>query len=365
MQPLKVSSSPRHHAALVNRNTQHAGSPSHRNSQHVKSASDIGGDAPDQDVGEDDKQAQHKSAVPDGHQNRNVHNIAASSGRYRKITLDAILAATSLTRSTKETHEAYLQRVTHLHLQAKRIRTIDGLELCTNLKVLYLYDNQIDLIQNLDFATLLQYLYLQNNQIKEIPPLNMPNLRKLFLDDNSISYLTGLNACGNLEELRVARQKLPNFSSLQFDAASLNAISGSLLVIDVSGNGITKLIQFSCLTNLRKFICKNNGVVDLNEAAIIVGISNLEEANFIGNPITKLSKYRDHVIGTCAETFAILDELPIPKHQQVAIKGLMMHRRKIGVVSKFRPENSMTENSNYEPQELLESSEESLGGYPH
>lgn len=57
------------------------------------------------------------------------------TAKYRKITLDTILSSTSLTRSSKETHEAYLQRVTHLHLQGKRIRVIDGLELCTNLKV--------------------------------------------------------------------------------------------------------------------------------------------------------------------------------------------------------------------------------------
>jgi hypothetical protein len=57
------------------------------------------------------------------------------SKKYRKINLDLILASTTLTRSSKETHETYLQRVTHLHLQNKRIRKIEGLEQCTNLKV--------------------------------------------------------------------------------------------------------------------------------------------------------------------------------------------------------------------------------------
>jgi len=60
------------------------------------------------------------------------------SKKYRKITLEMILSSTSLTRSSKETHEAYLARVTHLHLQTKRIKHIQGLELCTNLKV---FDN--------------------------------------------------------------------------------------------------------------------------------------------------------------------------------------------------------------------------------
>jgi hypothetical protein len=58
-----------------------------------------------------------------------------TSKKYRKITLDMILASTSLTRSSKETNETYLARVTHLHLQGKRIKAIEGLELCTNLKV--------------------------------------------------------------------------------------------------------------------------------------------------------------------------------------------------------------------------------------
>jgi hypothetical protein len=55
--------------------------------------------------------------------------------KFRKITLDMVLASTSLTRSSKETADAYLQRVTHLHLQMKKIRVIEGLDQCTNLKV--------------------------------------------------------------------------------------------------------------------------------------------------------------------------------------------------------------------------------------
>lgn len=55
--------------------------------------------------------------------------------KARKINLDMILSATSLTRLSKENTDDYLERVTHLHLQGKRIRKIDGLESCTNLKV--------------------------------------------------------------------------------------------------------------------------------------------------------------------------------------------------------------------------------------
>ena len=111
-----------------------------------------------------------------------------------------VLRATSLTKSSKESTEQYLQRVTHLHLQGKRIRKIENLSLCTNLKVLYLYDNQIEEIVNLEFATIVQYLLLQNNKIKEIPHLPMPSLRKLYLDENEIEYVSGLEEWQHLRD---------------------------------------------------------------------------------------------------------------------------------------------------------------------
>lgn len=59
--------------------------------------------------------------------------------KFRRITLDMILGATSLTRSRAETNEAYLGRVTHLHLQGKGLRKIEKLDLCTHLKVRTLF----------------------------------------------------------------------------------------------------------------------------------------------------------------------------------------------------------------------------------
>ncbi len=208
------------------------------------------------------------------------------------------------------------------------------------LQVLYLYDNQITKIQNLNFASILQYLYLHNNLIKEIPPLIMPNLRKIYLDDNEIKEVTGLNECVNLEELHVARQRLPTFTSLQFDPATLFSISRTLQVLEISGSGISVLQPFHVLYNLRKLFCKDNSVVDLNEVEAIVGLPRLEEANFLGNPCCHLFKYRDVTIGAASDCFALLDEVPIPKHQHIAIRGLMDHRRKIGAMARFNPATS-------------------------
>lgn len=251
-------------------------------------------------------------------------------GRPRKITLDMVLAATSLTRSSTESTEAYLGRVTHLHLQAKRIRRIEELDLCTNLKVLYLYDNQIELVENLEFATNLQYLQLQNNFIKEIPPLQIPHLAKLFVDDNEITFVTGLENCTKLEELHIANQRMPSFSSLTFDPPSLDAISGSLQVLEISGNGISILAPFTILTRLRRIVCINNLVADVTEVEAIVGLYYIAEANFSNNPCCSILKYRDYVIAASSDSLRVLDDVPVLRHQQIAMRGLMAHRQKIG-----------------------------------
>lgn len=275
----------------------------------------------------------------------------APRNKFRKITLDMVLASTSLTRSSKETSDAYLQRVTHLHLQNKKIRIIEGLDLCTNLKVLYLYDNQIEVIQNLNFSNILQYLYIHNNLIKEIPPLPMPNLKKVYFDDNEISIVAGLSNCVNLEELHIARQRLPTFTSLQFERESLASISRTLQVLEISGNNVSVLTPFYTLYNLRKLFCTDNAVIDMSEVETMVALPKLEEANFSGNPCCKLFKYRDSTIGAANDNFRILDEIPIPKHQHVAIRGLMGHRRKIGAMSRFKRTVSSDENQRPEEDE--------------
>eukprot|EP00981_Chlorochromonas_danica_P001903 scaffold398_cov177-Ochromonas_danica.AAC.2 len=124
----------------------------------------------------------------------------------------------------------------------------------------------------------------------------------------------------------------------------MQTLSRSLQAIDISGNGISELAPFLSLYCLKKFIAKENAIVDLNEVEALVGLPKLEEANFIGNPCAKFTKYRDVVIGASSDVFAMLDEVPIPRHQQVAIKGLMKHRRAIGAMARFHPNHiSLTE----------------------
>eukprot|EP01036_Dinobryon_divergens_P024344 gene24347-32786_t len=222
-------------------------------------------------------------------------------------------------------------------MQGKKIRFIEGLDSVPNLKVLYLYDNQIEKVENLSHLSLLSYLYLQNNFIEELPIIQIPSLRKLYLDDNRIQVVSGLQNCIALEELQLARQKLPTFTSIQFDPQTLHAISINLQVLEISSCGVSILTIFSRMMNLRKLFCKDNLVADIDEVASVMRLPRLEEANFLGNPCCKMFKYRDIAIGESSDVLQILDEVPIPRHQLVAIKGLMMDRYSKGLISKFDP----------------------------
>ena len=184
---------------------------------------------------------------------------------------------------------------------------------------------------------MLSYLYLQNNLIEDIPVLQLPNLRKLYLDDNRIQVVSGLQNCVALEELLLARQKLPTFTSIQFEPQTLHTISISLQALEISSCGVSILTIFSRMLNLKKLICKDNFVTDIDEVAAIIRLPRLAEANFLGNPCCKMFKYRDIAIGESSEALQILDEVPIPRHQLVAIKGLMRERYSKGLLSKFDP----------------------------
>lgn len=195
---------------------------------------------------------------------------------------------------------------------------------------MYLYDNQIEVIENLGFAKLLSYLYLQNNLISTIGKLDLSNLTKIYLDNNSIEYVSGFEGCCKLEELHLANQRMPQYVSLEFDTSTLDSLSATLQVLEISGNSVMSLEPFSKLRNLRKLFAENNLIPEFNSLEGIVSLHFIEEAKFSGNPCCHVKGYRDFCIGASSDSLTILDDLPILKHQQVAMRGLQAHRRKIG-----------------------------------
>eukprot|EP00602_Paraphysomonas_sp_CaronLab_P000312 CAMPEP_0185032430 /NCGR_PEP_ID=MMETSP1103-20130426/20506_1 /TAXON_ID=36769 /ORGANISM="Paraphysomonas bandaiensis, Strain Caron Lab Isolate" /LENGTH=318 /DNA_ID=CAMNT_0027568329 /DNA_START=96 /DNA_END=1052 /DNA_ORIENTATION=- len=237
-----------------------------------------------------------------------------------------------MSKTRTETLEHFLAHITHLHLQAKRIRVIENLECCANLKVLYLYDNRIENIENLNFAKGLSYLYLENNCISKMPNFTNTKLKKLFLDENEIRVVEGLNNCRELSTLSVARQRLPKLTPLSFQRSSLDAISETLEVLDISGNNISELGPFHVLFRLKKLFCSDNNISDVGEIEGIVSLRELSEINFKRNPCCTLRRYKDYVIGAASDALRMFDDVPITQKNIDAIRGIQKLRRKIGLV---------------------------------
>ena len=52
---------------------------------------------------------------------------------------------------------------------------------------------------------------------------------------------------------------------LSFDPISLEVISRTLEVLDISGNSISSLVPFRCLYQLKKFLASDNNISDVGE----------------------------------------------------------------------------------------------------
>ncbi len=81
-----------------------------------------------------------------------------------------------------------LSRLTALEAVYSGIINISGLQYCTNLAELILYQNQISNLSPLSSLTNLTMLYLLNNEISDISPLSsLTNLTMLYLDGNPLT----------------------------------------------------------------------------------------------------------------------------------------------------------------------------------
>ena len=59
----------------------------------------------------------------------------------------------------------------------------------------------------------------------------------------------------------------------------------------------------------------------------VVSLQYLETAHFLGNPCCKAKGYRDFTVGASSDSLKMLDDLPVLRHQQIAIRGLNEHRK--------------------------------------
>lgn len=254
------------------------------------------------------------------------------TGEGREVTREMVMAGVAKAESKRglnEAVEAYLARLTHLTLDGRNIGgKVDVIaSVLPGVRVLYLYDNVIRRMSGLERLTKLTHLYLQNNRIERVAGLeNSPSLVKLYLDGNKIALVDGLEACVSLEELHVSGQKLEPSEELRFDPECLRSLSQTLQVLNASHNPlrdprpIRELVQLRRLT-LEK--CAVESVRDLEP--VLLNCSRLRSLDVRGNPFAKNPKHRDHVT-LLSDSLQTLNDREIKPHERQFLIQLQTRR---------------------------------------
>ncbi|KAJ3212561.1 hypothetical protein HDU82_000500 [Entophlyctis luteolus] len=219
------------------------------------------------------------------------------------MTPETIEHGSTLKKGKHESTDAFLKRVTHVSLVSKGIKVMEGLELCRNLSVLYLYENEICRIEGLWSCANLTRLYLQNNCIEEISEdcfLGLEKLNELHLSGNKLKFITGLTHLKSLEILHVDNQRCEE--SLIFDRASMDSVGvwPTLRCLTTSGNKIRSIRSLSGLVALESLDASKNNLQSWE----------LISLNCASNPISNTLKFRQKAIlmSACLEN---LNEKPI------------------------------------------------------
>jgi len=245
--------------------------------------------------------------------------------------LKAISWDTKFKNKSVEEVDEVMAQVTHLKLHglSPPLTRVDDLTRFKALSVLYLYDNKINHIGSLAPCQDLTHLYLQNNNLESTemiqvstrdearrpfssfpatlapvlsflltnssssppPTQSLPKLKKLYVDCNSVSRISGLYGCSALEELHVSDQRLEPGTSLEFNNGSLASIGPSLKVFIAQGNNIDDVSKLSKLTELEEVDLSRNAI---KESASLKDVfdkcKKLKKLSLLSNPVCKTSR---------------------------------------------------------------------------
>ena len=201
-------------------------------------------------------------------------------------------------KKIKTEQAQYLKKMTHLHLENKKIEIIENLENCPSLTHVYLQENMIYTLVNDPFKSLanIVQLNLYENQIDQMEGfLEMVNLKRLYLEKNQISKLDGLDNCRKLEEIYLGNQEVPPGVEFTFDEYSLAAISSSLRFLDLPNSNVLNPKPLYYLEQLDTLNLKDNKIGDFeNQVCPLLQTMNcLRIINLKNNPVTSITKYRD------------------------------------------------------------------------
>lgn len=278
---------------------------------------------------------------------RNSASMKEALSRYEKripgTAISQKLLMTSATNLKEKKRDSrgklvadhFLPTITHLSLENKNITKMENLDLCVNLRILYLYDNRLTKIEGLEKCTKLSSLSLERNLISKMEGLEtLKELTKLYLEHNWISRLEGLHTNTKLEELDLNNQNLSPGQEFTFDDLSLCAISRSLRRLDLRSCQIADPRPLFYLEGLSSLNLQHNNIQELEDVTPLLStIQYLETLDLRDNPLASIKKYRDQIVMT-GLSIHTLDNKQVTDHERQYLLTLEMRKKGIKVPKK-------------------------------
>ncbi len=176
----------------------------------------------------------------------------------------------------------------YLYLTNNRIKKIENLEACINIKELVLRQNAISVIEGLDTLEQVEEVDLYMNQITSIPSeafLKNPNLIKLDLSFNELRSIAKFpsNNFPALQELYLIGNKIKHLDKISVP---------SLKLLELGDNRIRKMENLDGLPSLDSLWLGRNKLESIENLGSLM---NLKKLSLQSNRITKISGL-DHLL---------------------------------------------------------------------
>ena len=211
-----------------------------------------------------------------------------------------------------------LDNLRSLNLESNQLTSLSGLLDLKHLKVLCLNSNKISSLSCAADADTypvlpsLEVLQLASNGIPRLHPLQLhrlPALKALFLQNNELSSLEGVEEFPSLLELVLDRNKIKFIP--ERDLSPLR----NILELHLEENRLKFLPELGELASVRKLFLGSNRVHELKEFTKLVELTFLTEVSFINNPVSRKSNYTSSLIQAVPH-LRVIDGYEIPPEER-------------------------------------------------
>ncbi|KAI4350809.1 hypothetical protein L6164_005223 [Bauhinia variegata] len=142
-----------------------------------------------------------------------------------------------------------------LYVSKNEVTKMEEIDHFHELQILELGSNKLRVMENLQNYTNLQELWLGRNRIKTVNLCGLKCIKKISLQSNRLTSMTGFESCIALEELYLSHNGITKMEGL---SSVVN-----LRVLDVSSNKLTSVDDIQNLTQLEDLWLNDNQIESL------------------------------------------------------------------------------------------------------